>query len=157
MAVVLQHYVNVFDGVSQFSARPAVIEFTDTNTFTLAKIEPATGVRTEVIFDNVPASEVTLGGTQATPWFSYNGVKRRVDFSFGSRVAGSFGLVGMAVQSSMISKSGVGEWIAAFRAAGAPVKYWSQGKTMGIGFAIGGGIVVLVIIIVVAVALTSSY
>ena len=156
MAVVLSHHVDVFDGVTQFSARPALIELTDTNLFSLSKIDPATGAPTEVIFGNVPASEIAVGGSSSTLTFTHNGVKKRVDFSFGSRAAGAFGLAGAVVAANLIKKSGIQDWVAAFKAAGAQVKFWSYGRTMGLGLGIGFGIVIIVVVVVVAVALTSS-
>ena len=149
MAVILSHNLDVFDGVTQFSARPAVIELTDTNLFTLAKIDPATGARTEVIFDNVPVSELAVGGTSSTLTFTHNGVKKRVDFSFGSRVAGAFGVIGMVAQSQMLKKSGIRDWVAAFRAAGVKVSYWSPGRLFAIAFVVA--IVVIIIVVFAAV------
>jgi hypothetical protein len=154
MTVVLSHHVDVFDGVTQFSARPAIIELTDTNLFTLAKIEPATGVRTEVIFDNVPAAELVVGGTRSTLKFTHNGVSRRVDFSFGARVAGAFGIIGLIASSQMLKKSGIPEWLAALRAAGVKVSYWNQGRIFAIAFL--AVLVIIVIVVVVTVGTTPN-
>lgn len=158
MAAVMTSNVTVFDGISQFSARDAVIELDDDRTFTLAKIDKTTGARTEVIFDRIPVSELTVAGSSGTPTLAHNGVKKRIDFSFGGRMAMAGGVIGMVASTAIINRSGVNEWVAALRENGATVNYRSAGKTVALGVGIGGGIVVLiVIVVVVAVAVSGGF
>jgi hypothetical protein len=145
MPTVLSTAVDTFDGVTQFSARAAVIELDDNNTFTLTKIDRQTGVPVEVVFDHIPVGQLTVRGSSSTPVFLYNGVKKRVDFSFGSRAAMGFGAVGMIVAGSLLKKSGVNEWMAALKAGGATVKYRSFGKTLRLAFIIAGALVVVIV------------
>jgi hypothetical protein len=155
--VVLSQNLDVYDGVSTFSARPAVMEINDDNTFTLAKVDRATNAKIEPVFTNVPLSQLTVKGTGSSLKFSHAGVTKRVDFSVASRAVGAVGgVIGMAVQSSMVNKSGVTYWVDALRTNGASVKYMSQGKAMGIGLGIGFGIVVVVIVVVVLVAVVGG-
>jgi hypothetical protein len=155
--VVLTQNLDVYDGVSTFSARPAVMEINDDNTFTLAKVDPATNSKTEPIFTNVPVSQLVVKGSGSSLKFTHNGVTKRVDFSVASRAVGAVGgIIGMAVQSSMVGKSGIVYWVDALRKNGASVKYMSQGKIMGLGLGIGFGIVVLVVIIVVIAAVVGG-
>ena len=149
MAIILTQPVTVFDGISQFSAKKAVIELHDDNRFVLAKIDEATGAKTETVMD-VPLTALEVGGSQAMLTFKANGVKKRVDFSFGSRAAMALGgVAGMAISGQLAKNSGIGTWVEAFKSRGVPVKFMSFGKMMGISFAIVGGIVVIIVIAVV--------
>jgi hypothetical protein len=151
--VVLTQNLDVYDGVSTFSARAAVMEINDDNTFTLAKVDRATNAKIEPIFTNVPLSQLIVKGSGSSLKFSHAGVTKRVDFSVASRAVGAVGgVIGMAVQSSMVNKSGITYWVDALRKNGASVKYMSQGKIMGLGLAIGFGIVIVVVVIVVIAA-----
>jgi hypothetical protein len=149
MAIILQQPVTVFDGISQFSAKKAVIELHDDDHFVLYKIDEATGAITETVM-NVWLRDLEVSGSQAMLVFKSAGIKKRVDFSFGSRLAlAAGGVAGIAVAGSLAKKSGIGAWVDAFKARGVPVKFMTFGKLMGISFAIVGGILVVTIVAVV--------
>lgn len=150
MAIILQQPVTVFDGVTQFSAKKAVIELHDDDHFVLYKIDEATGAITETVM-NVWLKDLVVGGSQAMLTFTSAGVKKRVDFSFGSRAALAMGgVAGIAVSGALAKNSGIGAWVEAFKARGVPVKFISFGKVMGISLAITGALLVVVVVIAVA-------
>jgi len=149
MAVILQQPVTVFDGISQFSAKKAVIELHDDDHFVLYKIDDQTGAVTETVM-NVWLKDLEVGGSSAMLTFKSAGVKKRVDFSFGSRAAMALGgVAGMAVAGSLAKNSGIGAWVEAFKARGVPVKFMTFGKMMGISFAIAIPLVIVFIVVVV--------
>lgn len=146
MAIVLQHFVTVFDGVTQFSAKKAVIELHDDDHFTLYKIDEATGAITEVVM-NVWLKDLEVGGSQAMLTFTSGGIKKRVDFSFGSRLAmGLGGVAGIAVAGTLASNSGILAWVEAFKARGVTVKFIGFGKLMAISFAAAFGLVAVIVV-----------
>jgi len=150
MAIILQQPVTVFDGVTQFSAKKAVIELHDDDHFVLYKIDEATGAITETVM-NVWLKDLVVGGSQAMLTFTSAGVKKRVDFSFGSRAALAMGgVAGIAVSGALAKNSGIGAWVEAFKSRGVPVKFISFGKVMGISLAITGALLVVVVVIAVA-------
>ena len=158
MALVLSRFVTVFDGISQFSARSAVIELHDDDTFVLAKVDAATGAQTEVIF-NTPLRDLTVGGSMATLTFKVGGVKKRVDFSFGSRVVGALGgVIGMAAQGNMIKNSGIMQWVDTFKMRGTRVRYLGMGKIV-LWTLVGviGVFVIIGVVVGIAVAVTPQY
>ena len=152
MAIILQQPVTVFDGVTQFSAKKAVIELHDDDHFVLNKIDPATGQIVETVM-NVWLKDLEVSGSQAMLVFKSAGVKKRVDFSFGSRLAmGMGGVAGMAVAGTLAKNSGIGAWVEAFKARGVPVKFMTFGKLLGISFAIAIGLVVVVTVVVIVIS-----
>lgn len=153
MAIILQQPVTVFDGVTQFSARKAVIELHDDDHFSLYKIDEATGAITEVVM-NVWLKDLEVGGSSAMLTFKSGGIKKRVDFSFGSRLAmAAGGVVGMALSGALAKESGIGAWVEAFKARGVKVRFWSFSKMLGIGFAIAVPLVVVIVVIAVVASL----
>ena len=149
MAIIMQQPVTVFDGISQFSAKKAVIELHDDNRFVLYKIDEVTGAPTEIVMD-VPLTALEVSGSQAILLFKANGLRKRVDFSFGSRLAmGMGGVAGIAVAGALAKNSGVGEWVDAFRARGVPVKFMTFGRMMGISFAIAGAVILVIVVVAV--------
>jgi hypothetical protein len=155
MAIVLTRNVDVFDGISQFSARPAVIELHDDDTFVLAKIDPATNAKTEIVFQT-GLSDLTVGGSSAMLTFTVGGVKKRVDFSFAARAAMAVGgVAGLAASAGIVAGSGINDWLAAFRAKGVTVKYLSQGKIV-LWSLLGTLAVVVVIGVVIAIVIATQ-
>lgn len=150
---ILVNHVDVFDGVSQFSARPAVVELYE-DRFVLVKVDPATGAKTETIFDT-PLAGLSVRGSSAMLVFAVDGVRKRVDFSFGTRAAVALGVGGLAVGGALAAKSGVGAWVDALKAKGVPIRFRSYGKTIGLGVGIALGIVVILVAVVVVVALAN--
>lgn len=124
--MILAQQVTVFDGISQFSARPAVIELHD-DRFVLAKWDEATRQKTEVVFD-VPLSELEVGGSMAMLTFMANGVKKRVDFSFGARAALLGGAAGLIVSDALAKSSGMEAWLHEFQQRGVRVKFLRTSK-----------------------------
>jgi hypothetical protein len=129
----LTRSVSVFDGATDLSARPAFIELTDDNLFTLAKLDPSAGALIETIFDNVPVAEIKVGGgIQPTLTFTHLGVRKRVNFSFGGPNPGAFGFLGLTSGARMVEETGIREWTAALKAGGATMRLWRQGRIIGL-------------------------
>lgn len=144
---VLTQTVQLFAGATMFSATPAVIEIDDERrTFTLSTID-AQGNRTATVF-NSPISEVVVRGQSTRLRFLINGVRRWVDFSIGSSMVQGLGIAGEIAGGVMNKKSGVNEVVAALRAGGAQVRYWSYWKRIGITWAIALGVVVVIVALV---------
>ena len=119
--MILAQQVTVFDGISQFSAKPAAIELHD-DRFILAKWDEATQQKTEVVMD-VPLTDLTVGGSMAMLTFTANGLKRRVDFSFGARLALIGGAAGLVAANSLAKSSGMEAWLHEFTQRGVRVKF----------------------------------
>jgi hypothetical protein len=151
MAIVLTHNVDVFDAIMQIAGNPAVIELNDDDTFVLARRDPATGAKGEVIM-NVPLSQLTVRGSQAVLAFTANGLTKRVDFSAVSRAVGMAGVAGMIAQAAIVNDSGIKQWIETLRMRGVTVKYARQGRRTLISL---GVVVVILIVVVVAVTITA--
>jgi hypothetical protein len=149
MAIILQQPVTVFDGITQFSAKKAVIELHDDDHFVLYKIDELTGAITEVVM-NVWLKDLEVGGSQAMLTFKSGGIKKRVDFSFGSRIAlAAGGVAGIAVSGALAKSSGIGAWVEAFKARGVRVRFMTFGRMMGLSVAIAFGIIAVIVVIAV--------
>jgi hypothetical protein len=121
MTLILSHNLTMFEGVTQFSAKPAIIDLYD-NRFVMT----ATDGASEIVFDT-PLNELTVGGSMAMLTFTVGGVKRRVDFSFASRAA-LIAPAGIFAAGALVKQSGVNTWVKELKARGATVKYISMGK-----------------------------
>lgn len=150
MAVVLSKQLIFYPGVTVFTGVPALLELHDDNRLSLTKVDPATGIRSDVVLD-VPLTELTVGGGSSTLTLIAGGKKTRVDFNRGSRWAlAAGGIVGLAVAGALTADSGLGDWIKTFKAHGVTVKYWGMGKSIAI--ALG----VVLFLFVIAVVLIGS-
>lgn len=145
--------VQLYDGFTMFSATSAAIDVdTEKKTFQLSKIDSG-GNRTESVFD-VPANQVVVRGRATRLRLLVGGVRKMVDFSIGSTMVQGFGgLAGEIAGGVMDSKSGVNDIIAALRATGAEVHYWSYWKRVGITWLIAIGFVIVIIAIIALAAL----
>jgi len=138
MALLLTHDVTLFDGVSQSSSSPALIEL-HSDRFILAEYVDSRPRTTETVMD-VPLGELVVGGSMATLTFAAGGLKRRVDFSFAARAAMVGNAFGIFRTARLIQQCGINNWLAGFRALTVPVKYisvrhivlWSLGGTTAI-------------------------
>ena len=124
MALILTHDVTLFEGVSQLSSTPALIELHD-DRFVLSKYVGARPRTTKTVMD-VPLGDLAVGGSLATLTFTTGGLKRRVDFSFAARAAMVGGAFGFLRTPGLITQSGLPDWLAQFRARAVPVKYLSM-------------------------------
>jgi hypothetical protein len=149
MAAQMMQRVTVYNGFTIFQQSPAVVELHDDNTFVLNEIDGPTGAITKTVF-SVPANQLTVRGSMSMLTIAANGVKKRIDFSPGSRYAlAAGGVIGLAISGSLAKKSGIQAWIDQLRAAGADVKFTGMGSMIALGVAIG---VLLVIVIAGSVA-----
>ncbi|MDQ1570348.1 MAG: hypothetical protein QOF79_1022 [Actinomycetota bacterium] len=121
MTVVLSNRVQVFDGFTIFSARAAVMELHDDNRFVLGKLDSTGAYVTDMVFD-LPVNQLSVSGSQNSLVLSANGTKKRVDFSNGKSVGIAFGVVGLALDAAQAKKSGINNWVAAFKERGAKTK-----------------------------------
>ena len=150
---VITQPVQLYAGATMFSATSAVIDIDEEKkTFVLSTIDPQ-GNRLESVF-NAPISEVVVRGQATRLRFTVNNVRKWVDFSIGASMVQGFGLAGEIAGGVMNKNSGVNQVVAALRAGGAQVRYWSYWKRIGVTWAIAGGFVVLIIVIVAASALS---
>jgi hypothetical protein len=150
---VVTKTVQLYDGFTMFSATSAAIDVdTDKKTFQLSKIDGA-GNRIESVF-NVPANQVVVRGRATRLRLLVGGVRKMVDFSIGSTlVQGVGGFAGEIAGGVMDSKSGVNQVVAALRASGAEVHYWSYWKRVGITWLIAIGFIIVIIAIIAVAAL----
>jgi hypothetical protein len=152
---ILSLPVQYYSGATMLSAASAIIDIDEERkTFQLSTAD-AQGNRLETIF-NAPLSEVVVRGQATRLRLIVNGVRKWVDFSLGSSLVQGFGLAGEIAGGVMNKNSGVNQAVAALKAGGAEVHYWSYWKRIGVAWAIAGGIVVIVIIAVVATALSGQ-
>ena len=152
---VLTKPVQLYAGATMFSATSAAIDIDDERkTFTLSTLDPQ-GNRIETVF-NAPITEVVVKGQGTRLRFLVNGVRRWVDFSIGSSMVQGFGLAGEIAGGVMNRNSGVNEVIAALRAGGADVRYWSYWKRIGVIWGIAGGLVVVMVVIIAVAALSGQ-
>ena len=149
---VITQPVQLFAGVTMFSATSAVIDIDEERkTFTLSTLDPQ-GNRVQTIFD-APISEVVARGQATRLRFLVNGVRKWVDFSIGASMVQGFGIAGEIAGGVMNRSSGVNQVVAALRAGGAQVRYWSYWKRIGVTWAIAGGFIVIIVVIIAASSL----
>jgi hypothetical protein len=121
MTLILSHNLTMFEGVTQFSAKPAIIDLYE-NRFVMTTTDGAP----EIVFDT-PLNELTVGGSMAMLTFTVGDLKRRVDFSFASRAA-LIAPAGIFAAGALVKQSGVNTWVRELKARGVAVKYLSMGK-----------------------------
>jgi hypothetical protein len=149
---VITKPVQLYDGYTMFSATSAVIDIDeDRKTFQLSKIDSG-GNRIESVF-NVPTNQVVVRGRATRLRLLVGGVRKLVDFSIGSTMVQGFGLAGEIAGGVMNSSSGVNEVVAALRAGGAEVHYWSYWKRIGITWLIALGFVIVIFAIIAIAAI----
>jgi hypothetical protein len=152
---VITHTVQLYAGATMFSATPAAIDIDEERkTFTLSTID-AQGNRIDKVFD-APLSEVEVRGQATRLRFNVGGVRRWVDFSIGASMVQGFGIAGEIAGGVMNKSSGVNQVVAALRAGGAQVRYWSYWKRIGVTWAIVGGLLIVIIVIIAATALSGQ-
>ena len=146
---VITQSVQLYAGATMFSAMPAVIDIDEERkTFTLSTLD-SQGNRVQTIFD-APISEVVARGQATRLRFLINGVRKWVDFSIGASMVQGFGIAGELAGGVMNRGSGVNQVVAALRAGGAQVRYWSYWKRIGVMWAIAGGFIVIIVVIIAA-------
>ena len=152
---IITQPVQLYAGATMFSATSAVIDIDEERkTFTLSKLDPQ-GNRVETVF-NAPMSEVVVKGQATRLRFLVGGVRKWVDFSIGASMVQGFGIAGEIAGGVMNRNSGVNQVVAALRAGGAQVGYWSYWKRIGVTWAIAGGAIVVIVVIIAASALSSQ-
>ena len=142
MALLLTQNVSLLVGDSAAGIHPATLELYDAR-FVLKSFNwKDPDVMTTVI--DVPLSELRVGGSMATLTFTAGAVTRSVDFSNGT--GGSLMRTDSLLYRSagILNRSGIYNWLKAFRAHGVPVKYRSlrQIKLWG---ALGAVLIVVII------------
>ena len=120
MTIILSQDVTMFEGITQFSAKPAKISLYN-DRFVMEKTE---GVP-EVVMDT-PLNELQVGGSMAMLTFTVGELKRRVDFSFAARAA-MIAPAGVFTAGALIKQSGINTWLTEFKARKTRVKYLSMG------------------------------
>ena len=152
---VITQTVQLYAGATLFSATPAVIDIDEERkSFELSTID-AQGNRTATVF-SAPISEVVVRGQATRLRFLVNGVRRWVDFSIGASMVQGFGIAGEIAGGVMNRNSGVTHVVAALKAGGAQVRYWSYWKRIGVMWAIVGGFLILIFVIIAAAAFSSQ-
>ena len=152
---VITRTVQLYAGATMFSATPAAIDIDEEKkTFALSTID-AQGNRLETVF-SAPLSEVVARGQATRLRFTVNGVRRWVDFSIGASMVQGFGIAGEIAGGVMNNNSGVNQVVAALRAGGAQVRYWSYWKRLGVTAAIVVGLLIVIILIITATALSGQ-
>jgi len=146
--------VTYFEGISQFSAQPAALVWTDEDHLILDVVDE-NNVPVRRVFD-IPISKLVVGGSSAVIWFLVDGKKHRVDFSFGARLAMAGGVAGMVISGNLIQQSGVLEWVNGLTAHGAASKYITYGKLLAWSFALAFALVAVVTVVVVAISISQS-
>ncbi|WP_285042229.1 hypothetical protein [Plantibacter sp. LMC-P-059a] len=147
MKPLLSHDVTMFRGVTQMSGVPARIELHD-DRFVLSVLD-RTGQPSETVMDT-PLSALQVGGSMALLTFKVGDLKRRVDFSFAARAA----MVrpgGVLAVGPILKESGIYPWLAAFRARGVRVRYFSLGHIWLVSL----GAVAIIVAVVAAIGVAS--
>jgi hypothetical protein len=121
MTLILSHDLTMFEGVSQFSAKPATIELYE-DRLVVTKRDDAP----EIVIDT-PLSELKVGGSGAMLTFTVGEFKRRVDFSFAARAA-MIAPGGIFTAGALIKQSGINAWLSEFKARGVKVSYITMGQ-----------------------------
>jgi hypothetical protein len=124
MVLILTQDVSLFEGVTQRSATPAMIELHE-DRFILFKYVGPGSYDTEIVVDT-PLAALTVGGSMATLTFTVAGTKRRVDFSPMARSALQDKVSGLFWAAAFIRNSGIEKWLHEFRARQVPVRYISM-------------------------------
>lgn len=149
---VITKTVQLYDGYTLLSATSGVIDVDeDRQVFMLSKIDGA-GNRIETVL-NAPINQVVVRGQATRLRFLVGGVRKMVDFSLGSTLVQGFGLAGEIEGGAMNSKSGVNQVVAALRAGGAQVRYWSYWKRIGVIWLIVIGFFVVIFGVIALAAL----
>ena len=145
-----------YSGVTQFSQKPAILTWT-TDDRLIVDVVDAVGSLTQRVMDE-PIKGLKVRGNLAFIYFVVNGKKVRIDFSVASRMVnvaagvasigiplvetvGSVG--GLYAQNELIKSSGVLEFLADVKAAGAKVKYWNFRSAMIFGVIVGVAFIAL--------------
>jgi hypothetical protein len=142
MTLILSHDLTMFEGVSQFSAKPATIELFD-DRLVVTKRDGAP----EVVID-APLSDVKVGGSGAMLTFTVGEFKRRVDFSFAARAA-MLAPGGIFTAGALVKQSGINAWLSEFKARGVKVSYITMGQIWL--WALGATALIIAIVAVYAV------
>jgi len=149
---VLTVPVQYYAGPTILSATSAVIDIDqEHNTFVLSTID-GQGNRIQQLLSS-PINEVVAKGSGTRVRFNMNGTRKWVDFSMGASMIMMAGIAGQIAGGVMNKNSGVAEVVAALRAGGANVRYWSYWKRFGLALAIAGAIVVVFIVISIVASL----
>lgn len=138
-----QSYLHYYSDGTQFSRTTARLSWTDDDRLVLERVD-AEHTPIDVVFD-APIREVRVTGAMSVPKFTVGGRGHRVDFAESARISGMVtGAIGGAIDSDIARGSGVGiyaggtaasgvaQWVAALKAAGARTNYWTTGKVMAV-------------------------
>ena len=146
MAPILTQNVSLFVGDSAAGMHAATLELHD-DTFVLKSFNWKDPETMTTVMD-VPLSELRVGGSMATLTFTAGDVTRSVDFASGAG-GGLMSTDSLLFRSAgILNKSGIYNWLRAFRARGVQVKYRSMRQVMLWG-ALGAGIIVAVVAVYV--------
>jgi hypothetical protein len=147
MPAQLSSRVFLYPGRGRFPTEAALLELNSDNTIRLTKVDPHSGARKDVVFDDALA-DIQIGGSGTKLSFATNGNRWRVDFSpynAGQRV--------MTVEEwnrGVFSPADAGTWATKLAELGFPTRYRKAQNVRVIALVLG--LVVVVIIVIVALA-----
>lgn len=157
----LQANVDYLPGITIAGAKDALLEWSADDRIKFFIMDPTAGVATEVLFDvSVKEIERVTGGFNTlTLWVAGKPYNAQFSKTVALKLAIGGG-IGLAAAYRDTKKSGVNDWLAAFRANGVNLKSvrdWSWVvKTSLIGFGVCAVIAFIATVAVVVVSLNSN-
>jgi hypothetical protein len=161
-----QTYLHYYPDGTQFSRTAVRLSWTDDDRLVLERVDAELNP-VDVVFD-APVREVRVTGAMSVPKFTVGGRGHRVDFAESARLTGMItGAIGGAVDSNAArgasvgiyaggtAASGVAQWIAALRAAGASTSYWTTSKIMAVTVISTIALVAVIAVAIVVVAIVN--
>lgn len=173
MSIVMEKDVQVFLAATQFTARPATIELHDDGRLVLVAHgtgdggnpgEGAAEPSAATTLLDVPASELRVGGSVSTLTLAAGESRYRVEFSSEARVLTAHSGLNeyrrgarLRAAQRLVRESGLPDWVAALRARGARIRYWSIPRI--VGWTVGGtiGLTMLIAIPWLVISAVSSF
>ena len=124
MAVVRYHLVKV-STVGQLLGQKAVIELDDANRLFITHLDPASGVKQDVVMDAALA-DLHVKRSQNTLTFTTPTATHKVDFAPGSTTALlAGGAIGMLVHSAVTGPNDLAAWIKELESRGVKISKWN--------------------------------
>ena len=120
MPALLSSRVFLYPKTGKFPTEAALLELSSDNTVRLTKVDPQSGSRRDIVFDDSLA-DIQVGGSGTVLSFTTNGSRWRVDFS--PYNAGQRIITAEQANTVMFSPADAGTWAAKITELGYPTRY----------------------------------
>jgi hypothetical protein len=148
MAALLTSRVFLYPQRGRFPTQAALLELNPDNTIRLTKVDPMSGTRGDVVFDE-SLTDIQIGGAGTSLTFATNGDRWRVDFS--PYNAGQRVITAEQANREVFKASDATTWAAKLKELGYPSRYRSARNVRVIAI-----VVVLVGVAIIVTILLAS-